>query len=414
MRKAQGLTLFGIWLLACSQVETKVDEAADAADAAGVVDKFQIDAADQRQYEDELRAQIEELDVRFEMQTVRYDPETKVFTNLTPPPTKRNLFAVEELEGRLYVLGGLDEDGNYSSALERYEPETDRWETLASWPNPGFAFVNRLGSLLCAIGGYQDLDEPIRREVDCYDPESNTWSEREPVPEGYSSFYPIVYDDRVYILGGTDESSITHVVDSAWMYEPTEDRWQALSPLPEPRGAMGAVAVQDRIYLTGGFGDGTFAEETMNDPQDRDMLIYDPADDSWGRAADMPHSRALYGIDSIEGKVAVFFGLTDGPLVELYDPDTDSWSEGTDPPELPDGGVYTYVKHDEQMHLFAIADQLSISKISASGTLWRYDEPSNEWSELARRGSEEEDALFVGDSVADQIFWVGARTILVY
>jgi hypothetical protein len=128
----------------------------------------------------------------------------------------------------------------------------------------------------------------------------------------------------------------------------------------------------------------------------------------------MPHSRALYGIDSVNGKLAVFFGITSGPLVELYDPAAGKWISGDDPPTLPSGGVYTYVKHAEQMHLFVIADQISIDKIGSSGALWRYDETMNLWSQVARRGSDKPDALFVGDSVGSQIYWVGAQTIILY
>jgi hypothetical protein len=406
MRTQAVVGVLALCQVACGQIKTKLDAAADLANDA------KAKVPDVRQYGRDLEAKIRSLDVRFEMQTVRYDPTTKQFTNLTPPATKRNLFAVERIGDKLYVLGGLDENGDYSNVLERYDPATDAWTILASWPRPGFAFIEKVGELLCAIGGYKNLDQPIRREVDCYDPATDVWSTGAQVPEAYSSFYPVVYGGKAYVLGGSNAS--LEMVDSSWSYDPITDQWQQLAPLPEPRGLMGAAAVGDRIYLTGGFETLSAGSSGEDEPQDRSMLVYAPAANQWSRAPDMPHSRALYSVDSVNGKLAVFFGVTTGPLVELYDPAKDRWVGGEDPPLLPSGGVYTYVKHAEQMYLFVIADQLSVNKIGSSGALWRYDEVVNQWSEVARRSSNEQDALFVGNSLDDMIYWVGAQTIIVY
>jgi hypothetical protein len=397
-------------LFSCGKLESKIDAKLDA--AGDVIGKASAKIPDVKQYEKDLEEKIRNLDVKFVMQTVRYDPSTKVFTNLTPPATERNLFSVEQIGGKLYVLGGLNPDGNYVSTLEAYDPTTDSWASLADWPHPGFAYVEKVGELLCAIGGYKNLTEPIRRNVDCYDPATDAWFAGPQIPESYSSFAPVVQDGKVYLLGGTSAS--LGLVSSAWSYDPLEGEWHKLKSLPEARGLMGAASVGGRIYLTGGFGTKTFDRDDADKLQDLSMLVYDPATDQWSHAPDMPHARALYGIDSVNGKLAVFFGITTGPLVELYDPSTSTWMNGEDPPTLPSGGIYTYVKHNEQMHLFVIADQISISKIGSSGALWRYDETTNTWGMIARRGSDERDALFVGDSVNGAIYWVGAETVITY
>ncbi|HEY5957094.1 MAG TPA: kelch repeat-containing protein, partial [Polyangiaceae bacterium] len=194
--KIVGLLLAGT--VSCGQLDAKVNAKLD--EAGDVITKASAKVPDVKQYAKDLEEKIRNLDVQFEMQTVRYDPKTKEFTNLTPPPTERNLFAVEQIGGKLYVLGGLDADGDYVNTLEAYDPTTDSWSTRSSWPHPGFAFVEKVGELLCAIGGYKNLDEPIRRDVDCYDPATDVWQAGAPVPEAYSSFYPVVQGGKVYLL----------------------------------------------------------------------------------------------------------------------------------------------------------------------------------------------------------------------
>ncbi len=360
--------------------------------------------------EEDLEDVVENADVRFEMHAIRLVPESKTYVAVSPPPTKRSLFRVHAVGGELLVLGGLDEDGRYVSTLEAYDPAADTWQERAPWPEAGFAWQLVVGERLCTVGGYQSLEDPIRTAVDCYHPATDTWVRGPEVPEAYSWFVPVAHGGKVYVLGGIDDE--LELMRSAWSFDPQTNVWTELAALPSGRAFMGVQPVGGKIYLTGGFSEATFSTAKEKEPQDRDMLAYDPALDAWSLEPQMPHSRALYALDEVGGKLAVTFGITDGPLVELFDPATGQWTAGTDPPALPTFGVYSYAKHADAMHLLAVADQASPTALSSTGTTWRYDPVSDAWGIVATRDPEEPNALFLGQSVGGELFFVGARTIL--
>lgn len=361
---------------------------------------------------DDVEDILDETNVEFTMVHTRYEPSSQSFVELSPPPKKRNLFSAHSLAGRVYVLGGVNEDGNYVGDLESYDRQTDSWVSHTSWPRPGFAFSAVVGDHLCAFAGYQDFETPLRSEVDCYDPEADEWQAGPDLPEDYSSAYPAVLGGRIYLFGGTD-ADLTFF-DSAWSYAPGESEWREQTPLPEGRAFMGVQAVSDKIYVIGGFDENTFDRDDDEARHDQMMYIYDPQGDSWSEGPGMPHGRALYGLDDVDGRLAVFFGVTDGPLVEFYDPESGVWSEGTDPPELPSGGVYTYAKHAEAMYLLAIADGASSSSLASSGSLFRYEPTGDKWAEVAERSDEHLDALFSGTSHDSGVHFVGAHTSISY
>ena len=43
--------------------------------------------------------------------------------------------AVAVLDGKLYAVGGLNDDGGILSSVERYDPATNAWEEVAPLPS---------------------------------------------------------------------------------------------------------------------------------------------------------------------------------------------------------------------------------------------------------------------------------------
>jgi N-acetylneuraminic acid mutarotase len=62
----------------------------------------------------------------------------------TPMPSTRTEVAAVELGGKIYVMGGLEKNGDL---LEEYDPAKDRWGRRASLPRP----LHHVGA--AAVGG---------------------------------------------------------------------------------------------------------------------------------------------------------------------------------------------------------------------------------------------------------------------
>lgn len=76
------------------------------------------------------------------------------------------------LAGRIYVVGGYDEDNHASSSVECYDPLADTWETLAPM-NHGRVepAVIALNGFIYVFGGGHPTDR-----VERFNPEENSWT----------------------------------------------------------------------------------------------------------------------------------------------------------------------------------------------------------------------------------------------
>ena len=113
-------------------------------------------------------------------------------------------------------------------------------------------------------------------------------------------------------------------------YDPGTDRWRTRAPLPTARGALAAAVLDGRIYAAGGVG----AARRNTDA----FEVYDPVADRWESRAPMPVPRDHHAAGVVGGKLHVVGGRLDGSYARnldahhVYDPATNSWTAG---PPLP-------------------------------------------------------------------------------
>ena len=85
--------------------------------------------------------------------------------------SRRAYLAVTECEGRIYAIGGFD--GKYMNSVERYDPERDVWEPVASMKveRSSAAAVCCEGKIY-VMGGWNGI---ACRTIECYDPAHDSW-----------------------------------------------------------------------------------------------------------------------------------------------------------------------------------------------------------------------------------------------
>jgi N-acetylneuraminic acid mutarotase len=122
-------------------------------------------------------------------------------------PTVRNHLGGVELDGKIYIVGGQqnqDAAEGPQSTLERYDPATDTWKTLASLPfgrsHIAAATLVWNGKII-TFGGETQYLESIDN-VSAYNPQTNTWSDLAPLPATRSSGTAAVINGAVYYSGG--------------------------------------------------------------------------------------------------------------------------------------------------------------------------------------------------------------------
>lgn len=156
-----------------------------------------------------------------------------------------------------------------------------------------------------------------------------TWSYGEDIPTKRSEVSGTVLDNKVYIIGGSDDKGQTDLVD---VYDPETNKWAVASPLPKKLDHTASAAYNGKIYVVGGF-------ESTGAPSDS-LFIYDPLADKWERGKDMPTARGALTSQFVNGTLYAIGGdataLWDSKGVynpqgsvatnEAYTPGNDSWT----------------------------------------------------------------------------------------
>lgn len=140
-------------------------------------------------------------------------PDEGRWETAVPCPMARNSAAGAVLDGALWVAGGRTVSGGGTGRLDRYDPQADRWDTLAPIPpSPetgqqvgGGLAMAAAGGKLVAFGG--------------------EWFER----------------------GGGGG-----VFAETWLYDPAGDRWDAGPPMRTPRHGLAAASVDGTVYAIAG------------------------------------------------------------------------------------------------------------------------------------------------------------------
>jgi N-acetylneuraminic acid mutarotase len=163
--------------------------------------------------------------------------------------------------------------------------------------------------------------------VEAFDVITETWSKRAPMPTPRSDIALVAANGCLYAIGGrSGPDGKVQRLNVVERYDPARDEWFTMSPMPTARNAHAAAEYNGKIYVIGGDDgppNGSHAIATVE--------VYNPATDSWARAADMPAPKHAMCAICLNGSIFVFSG--ENGNVWKYDPDTDTWE--TLMPEVP-------------------------------------------------------------------------------
>ena len=263
-------------------------------------------------------------------QSAQPEPDKGTWHTAAPMPTKRTEVAAATLEGKIYVVGGIEKPslGNVMNfaitpSVEMYDPVTDRWTSKAPLPvglhHVGIGVVDRR---LYVIGGYTKSGFTIWNPVAtvyAYDPTTDSWTERAPMPTARGALSVTEHEGKLYAIGGYDRKANNAQVE---VYDPVLNVWATRAPLLTPRDHLATAMVAGRIYAIGGRIDGDYS---------RNLTVverYDPAADHWTRVSDLPTARSGITAAVVEGRIHVFGG--EGAVGtfnenEAYDPARNGW-----------------------------------------------------------------------------------------
>jgi N-acetylneuraminic acid mutarotase len=283
-----------------------------------------------------------------------YDPVTDTWNTKEPMPTARSGFAIAVYQSKIYVIGGTvgestDLVSAFTGVVEVYDPATDSWETKTPMPTPRADFcANVVNGKIYLLGGKEYwTNDPYYRQLDTnevYDPASDTWTTESPMLFPTFGYASAVVDGKIYVMGGarqflTGWNSLTSV-NSNQVYDAKNDSWSSRETLPTAESYAAAAATSGltapkRVYVVGGFDQVDYSKV---------VYVYDAGRNRWNTAASMPTARghlALAVVDDVLYAIGGFDGENWLDVNEEYMP----FGYGTVPPELhvlsPENKTYT-------------------------------------------------------------------------
>ena len=164
------------------------------------------------------------------------------------------------------------------------------------------AFV-KAGDKLYLLGGRG------MKQLEIYDPATNTWSKGSTPPVEMHHFQAVSWQGLIYVMGGLTgkwpfELPLSHI----YIYNPLEDHWTVGPEVPanRRRGAAGVTVYNDKIYIVCGIVNGhTSGWVSWLDE-------YDPSTNRWNKLPDAPRSRDHLQTAVVNNKLIVTGGRKSG------------------------------------------------------------------------------------------------------
>ena len=187
-----------------------------------------------------------------------YDPATNTWTKKSSMPSPGHHGLTGVINNQLYVLTGcgflgVDCDEPVPLAFFRYDPVSDRWGALPAPTNAHSAGAGGvIGGKFYVTGG----DGVSQLEV--YDPATNVWTIKASMPGNRWFGASVAFQAQLYVIGGVerDPDGVSTLVRTTSVYDPATDAWTTRAPIPEERASLAASRVlrngQARIELVGG------------------------------------------------------------------------------------------------------------------------------------------------------------------
>lgn len=205
-------------------------------------------------------------------------------------------------------------------------------KAVSGWTNRASLLTARFGHATAVVDGiiyvmgglvrgYPEYCQGAISSVEAYDPATDTWTPRSPMPA--RRFYTsgaAVLDGKIYVPGGwACEGSM----DNLFVYDVATDTWSDAGPLPGWTSSGFAHVIDGALYILNGWTGTAYSG---------DLHRYDPSTRTWTRLATVRLGHAYGASGVIGGRIVLLGGEIQTRALDIYDPATDAWTAG---PEAP-------------------------------------------------------------------------------
>lgn len=249
-----------------------------------------------------------------------YNPETQEHRRIADLPRALTHLPAIPHEGKIYLFGGFVAGGPDADGYDdvwAYDPQTNSYEhvTDMTLPISGHAGV-MIGSRVYLMSGmlrdgpHFGSNSNKAFSIDLNDISAG-WRTEADAPIARDHVSGATIDGMIYLIGGqVDDDEYAGVRPDVLRYDPSTRTWTHVASLPDGGRAhddQSTVVYRDKIIVAGGNFNGVKLENDSDD-----IWLYDPSDDAWSRLGTLPGQRTGGFARVIDGWFYFMGGTDDG------------------------------------------------------------------------------------------------------
>lgn len=212
----------------------------------------------------------------------------------------RSSMAVAIFEGKIIAIAGHSDSGALTS-VEMFDPATNTWSALSEKPTAVYdASAVVIGEKIYIPGGMTQDGSPTK-VVEVFNPRKNAWERAADLPVAISAYGLASYEGQIFLFGGSDSAK---VLDSVWRYDPITDSWHAGTLMPTPRMYPSVLADAGKIYVMGG-SDG---DSQLNTNESYSPYTELEKENPWRKEPDLPEKLSSYAAIKLYDKISIIGG----------------------------------------------------------------------------------------------------------
>lgn len=222
----------------------------------------------------------------------------------------------------VYVGGGADlAKGIFHNDLLQYDLMTDTWTSLP--PSPDYHYHSQavyFNGKIYNMGGYNENLE-VTDTTRIYNTGTHTWTTGEPMPQALTQMATALWNGVIYVAGG---NKFAGRVNTLYAYDIASDTWTTKAPMPQALTLPGFGVIDGKLYIAGGSADAGYLNT---------LYIYEIATNTWiNPGAHLPQAIARPGSSVLNGLLYLYGGrlpdLTPTTITQIYAPATNTWTYG--------------------------------------------------------------------------------------
>jgi N-acetylneuraminic acid mutarotase len=257
---------------------------------------------------------------QYTLQTEVYNPANNTWILKAPIPSPRGEMACATVNGKIYVMGGynpnLPSASNPPGALnivEEYDPATDTWTTKAPMPTYRSTIsASVINGKIYVIGDWPTASG----ELYIYDPILNTWSAGPSCPTGrMNANSSVSFGNDLFFIGGKiagfNGNNTSLLSNKNEMFNTATGIWETKSNIPQPTFNGSATIVNDKIHYLGGIIGYQPYTNTSN------HFVYDIPSDSWSGSVNLTFQRDYHVSVYLNSQLYVIGGRDSADLNSL-------------------------------------------------------------------------------------------------